>query len=69
MTKKCLKYFGEYGVPGGYVYEIGATRRGTVREIARLWKSLDDCGGSPDEPRVLAEIERLGGVLEKGRPE
>lgn len=60
--QKFAKVFGEYGFLGGRQVEVVAAPVGKVREVARLWKKLDDADAI-EQDEILANLGRLGALV------
>jgi hypothetical protein len=62
-TSKPIKVFGEYARQDGHggMIVVAATRRGTVRDVSRLWDSLDNCSVT-DVDGIIRRLRDLGAV-------
>lgn len=61
--RKFAKVFGEYGFLSGRQVEIVAAPVGSVREVEKLWKKLDDADAI-EQDEIRAKLGRLGALVD-----
>jgi len=62
VGRKFAKVFGEYGFLGGRQVVAIAAPAGKIREVARLWKQLDDAD-AVEQDEIREKLGRLGALV------